>query len=616
MPIVVGTVVPLVIAIVVLIFLHRRHVKKLRQEDAEDKHGSLDFGLGEGRRPQHNKSKRWKKQPPTPQPQMSMRDAHNALRKERGLSLDMTQSPYLLPPGLQHSRESLHSMSRSQTLGDDKYGRTDFIPDDGSIRSPTIRRGGDDSSSFSGSTRYRTDAESSRSLIHTNGGLPPRPAPPPKSYSPVPEAREMPSNLLAPKQADARESTISTISNTAAFRASNNYLSSFIRGGQKGDDKKDVKSDSKQQHEVSVTEKEVLPTPPEQDSRSPAPALPAIVMNEPPLEHARLSEYSNHPAPPPEPQEQEPQRPARTTSMAADREPQIPQFSVMDYDSQQNSPDDRSREPSTYGQPNQQTTQVNSRETSQYDRNYSQQPDAAHSREQSQGLQSYQQYDDEDDYYDPEDTYSVYDDYGEDQMYDRRRSTFGLRPLPPDDPSENPEQRANRIRSFYKEYFDESGKPGGGNVSQYYDGSEEFYDDYYEEDYYNYPPPRGMSAAGGRHRAMSNGSYMSHGGPRAFSSASGRYGRPMPPRGGPRGPPKRRAPPPKALNELPTPSKLKDDTFLIDMAVDFAPPDRAKFQRSGTPSSPRGGQRPFSPAVRAFTPLQSSYDDLAVLPSP
>jgi hypothetical protein len=27
--------------------------------------------------------------------------------------------------------------------------------------------------------------------------------------------------------------------------------------------------------------------------------------------------------------------------------------------------------------------------------------------------------------------------------------------LPPEDPADNPEQRANRIRSFYKEYFDE-----------------------------------------------------------------------------------------------------------------------------------------------------------------
>ena len=32
-------------AILVLLYLHRRNVKKLRSEDANDKHKSLDFGL-------------------------------------------------------------------------------------------------------------------------------------------------------------------------------------------------------------------------------------------------------------------------------------------------------------------------------------------------------------------------------------------------------------------------------------------------------------------------------------------------------------------------------------------------------------------------------------------
>ncbi|ETN36273.1 uncharacterized protein HMPREF1541_08550 [Cyphellophora europaea CBS 101466] len=613
-PVVVGTIVPLAIAVVIMIFLHRRHVKKLRQEDAEDKHGSLDFGLGEGRRPQQTKSKRWKKQPPLPPPEMSMSDAHNALRKERGMSIDMGHSPYLLPPGLQHSRESLHSMSRSQHLNDDKYQRTDFIPDDGSIRSPTVRNHGDDSSSFSGSTRFRNDTDSSRSLIHAAHGLPARPNPPPKAYSPIPAERTTspnPTSLLAPAPAqDTRESIVSTTGNTAAFRASNDYLGAFIRGGSKPDTEKEaLNQDPKVQPQVTVTERETAETPESQKTFAPVP-MPAIVMNEPPLEHARMSsDYTIPNQPAPEPKE-EPQRPARTTSMPLDREPQLPQFNVMDFDSQSTTPRDQSREMSMHGGQNSQgwTPEDRSRETSTYGDH--QQPSTTHSRDQS-NAQAHQQYDDASDYYDPEDTYSVYGDYEDELGYDPRRLTWGVRPLPPDDPAENPEQRANRIRSFYKEYFDESSKPGGGNVAQYFDGSEDFYDDYYEQDYY---PPRGMSAAGApRHRAMSNNSHMRHG-PRAFSSASARYA--MPPRGGPRQPPKKRAPPPKALNELPTPHKLKDDTFLIDMAVDFAPPDKARFQRSGTPSSPRGGQRPFSPNVRAFTPLQSSYDDLAVLPSP
>ena len=624
MPIVVGTVVPIAIAIVVMIFLHRRHVRNQRKEDAEDKHGSLDFGMGEGRRPKVQKS-RWKKQPPPP-PQMTMAEAKSALRSDRGLSIDLGNNPYLLPAGLANSRESLHSMSRSANRGDDKYQRTNFIPDDGSIRSPSVRRmHGEDSSSFSGSTRYRNDAESSRSLIH--GGAP-RPAPPPKAFSPVPFDRTTspaPTNLLAPSAPDARESMVSNNGNTAAFRASNNYLSSFIRGGAATG----VKEEEKKPAVMRITEAEVVPTP-ERELRAQA-ALPAIVMNEPPLEFGRLSEYSEKAA-----MEEAPQRPARTTSKPLDREPQMPHFSVMDYDSQGTTAKE-SRETSQYGntQPTSQeqsraassynaydpsSTQHSRQESQQYQQSSTQhsrqesqqyqQSSTQHSRQESQEYQQYQQYDNEDDYYDPEDTYSVYDEY-EAEHPDQRRMTWGMRPLPPDDPSENPEQRANRIRSFYKEYFDESGKPGGGNVAQYYDGSEEYYDDYYEPEY---NPPRGMSAMGGRNRAMSNGSYSY--GPRAYSSASGQYGygRPPPRRMPPK---KKQMPMPKALNVLPTPSALKDDTFLLDMAVDFAPPDRAKMQRSGTPNSRRAGeQRSYSPSVRAFTPLQSSYDDLAMLPSP
>lgn len=609
-PVVVGTIVPLAIAVVVMIFLHRRHVRKLRQEDAEDKHGSLDFGLGEGRRPQKSKS-RWKKQPPPPPPEMAMADARNALRTERGMSIDMGHNPYLLPPGLNHSRESLHSMSRSQRLGDDKYQRTDFIPDDGSIRSPSVRRHGDDSSSYSGSTRFRNDTDSNRSLIHGAHGLPSRPTPPSKVYSPTPAERTAspnPTNLLAPAAQDGRESMVST---TAALRASNNYLGAYIRGGTSDQQvKEDEKDDPETQAPYVVTEREVAETPKSEARATPAP-LPAIVMNEPPLEFGRLSEYSDHPAATVETQD-EPQRPARTASMPLDREPALPQFSVMDYDSQNTTPQDQSREPSTYGFPSGQayTPEDRSRETSTY--GTSQQPSAAHSREQSQA-QHAQHYDDESDYYDPEDTYSVYDDYADELGHDPRRLTMGTRPLPPDDPTDNPEQRANRIRSFYKEYFDESGKPGGGNVAQYYDGSEDFYDDYYYEDE-QYYPPRGMSAAGGRHRAMSNGSYMRPG-PRAFSSASGRYGMP-PPRGAPKKQPKRRIAAPVTLNALPTPHKLKDDSFLIDHPLDFEPPEKGRFQRAGTPGSPGGRQSPFSANGRAFTPLQSSYDDLAALPSP
>src|SRR2546423_12636698 len=47
LPIVLGVVLPLTVAFIIFAVLHRRHVKKLRQEDANDAHKSLDFGIME-----------------------------------------------------------------------------------------------------------------------------------------------------------------------------------------------------------------------------------------------------------------------------------------------------------------------------------------------------------------------------------------------------------------------------------------------------------------------------------------------------------------------------------------------------------------------------------------
>lgn len=229
---------------------------------------------------------------------------------------------------------------------------------------------------------------------------------------------------------------------------------------------------------------------------------------------------------------------------------------------------------------------------------------------------------------DEEDYYDDYYDYEEEIGYDPHRLTsMGERPLPPDDPSDNPEQRANRIRSFYKEYFDDTSKPGRKpskpSRQGYYDGSENYtYDGYDVNQYYDdqgsYPSSRNQSRGPsrftgpeGRHRAtFSAGSFHPGQSPRAYSSASGRFGPP-----GRRGPPKKNMPPPKPLMTLPTPHMLKDDSFLTHMPIDFAPPGAFKGQRSGTPDSLRGEMKPYK-AQRAHIPLASSFDDLAVMPSP
>ncbi|KAL8694746.1 MAG: hypothetical protein Q9218_000672 [Villophora microphyllina] len=214
--------------------------------------------------------------------------------------------------------------------------------------------------------------------------------------------------------------------------------------------------------------------------------------------------------------------------------------------------------------------------------------------------------------------------------YDVRRLSMGFRPLPPDDPTDNPEQRANRIRSFYKEYFDESKLGQSQAAGQYY----EDYDESYLGDGAVYdpasgayvttqpqrsepygrramtPPPRVSPRfrGGARHHATLSGGPIVPPVPRAFSSASGGFG----PNG--TGIPRPRLPPPGPLRVLPSPHLIKEDSFTLP--IDFAPPSSYKDRQAGRPESPKGGSRPYSPMVPAHLPLASSFDDLAVMPSP
>ena len=220
---------------------------------------------------------------------------------------------------------------------------------------------------------------------------------------------------------------------------------------------------------------------------------------------------------------------------------------------------------------------------------------------------------------------------------DPRRLSASLRPLPPEDPTDNAEQRANRIRSFYKEYFDES-KPAQDQGYDDYYGFGEYYDDY-EQEHLNgatiwdpetgqfvtagapyaepvtrramTPPPRGPprfrpGPGGHRYTSSSGHSHGPHG--RAHSSASNRHP-------GARGRPVKKLPPPKPLNNLPTPHHLKDDMTTLP-AMDFAPPVGMRDRIAGRADSPGLEQRPYSPSVRAFTPLKSSFKELTVMPSP
>ena len=211
--------------------------------------------------------------------------------------------------------------------------------------------------------------------------------------------------------------------------------------------------------------------------------------------------------------------------------------------------------------------------------------------------------------------------------FDNRRISV-LRPLPPDDPADTPQQRAQRIRSFYKEYFNEN------DARVYQQGPNDYYEDYNQEylgDGATYdphagqfivgqapyaapitrramtPPPRGPPRFNSSSRHNSGG--FSPKAPyraRAFSTASA---------GAMRGrEPRRHAPPPGPLRTLPTPHLLREDAFAL--SIDFAPPTKIRDQAAGRAASPKMEPRPFSPQVAIASPLASSFSELPSMPSP
>ena len=598
LPVALAVVIPLFAAIFVFIYLHRKHVKKLRREDANDPHKSLDFGL-DTNAPASMKarSKSRKKVPEMSIADMGEKKPHH----ERGLSLDDIGSPYLLPPGLNGSRESLHSMSRNIHVEDDRYRpATTYNPGDSrSLHSyRTGRKGGDDSSSDAGSASInRGPRDDMKQDLLGNAQRMSR-SMPPTGRSPIPQIQEpeaahgvarkaLPSQPqsagLAPKfpLLDSRDSYMSD--GGAELRKSNNYLGAFIHSREPSSDLLGQKTDYATPNQFPSTPSSNLQQT--QNRKSPPPAINTT--QESPVANNAPESAS---------------RPPRLQSLHASEQGTFGTF--MD-DSSEYGDGFKVTPPSPHG--------------SQSD----------HRNLNRRSSQAYLPQIDEH-------TLGA-DDGG--FGYDPQRLSMGVVPLPPEDPTDNPEQRANRIRSFYKEYFDDS-KPMPAGAAEYHEdydqqylGDGAIYDEAsgqyvtahpqyqerrgrpYAEPYGRRamtPPPRAPQPRYARQHAatLSGGGRMMPPGPRAFSSASGRLG----PSG--RGLPKKQLPPPSPLNVLPTPHKLKDDSFAIFNSMDFAPPTSAKERAVGRPESPRGGLRPYSPAVPAHVPLASSFEEIAAMPSP
>ncbi|KAL8859525.1 MAG: hypothetical protein Q9178_003924 [Gyalolechia marmorata] len=570
LPIALGVAIPMAVALVLFLFLHRRHLRKLRKEEADDPHKSLDFGM-DPTTAQHAK-KGGKKGP-----EMAVADdgpGHHP--RGRGLSMDMDMgSPYVLPPGLHRSRESLHSMSRTAHSHDDRYRpATTFSPNDANSTTSQSRsrRLADDSSSYTGSGstgRSHVNDGMNQNLL-MNAQRMSRSLPPALPQIRTPEPAAGLSGKASPPAAnpialmptfgdDSRDSYLSN--DSADLRKSNNYLGPLIHSRE-----------------------------PSADVHAPPPSQAAIQLpqNLPSNPAGTVQRTQRRKTPPP----------AISTAPPSSQPPRKQSLKAGQPAQEQNFLDDES----DYGDGFKVTPPSP--------------PQPIH-RPRTDSMPA------------PNPQISGNTDalgIG----YDVRRLSMGFRPLPPDDPTDNPEQRANRIRSFYKEYFDDSKNVPSQSAGQYY----EDYDERYLVDGAIYdstsgqsvvgqsqrsepygrramtPPPRAPPRFRGspHHQATMSGGRIASPGPRAFSSASGRLG----PSG--KGAPRPPLPPPAPLRVLPTPHLLKEDSFALP--IDFAPPSSYKDRQAGRPESPRGGSRPYSPMVSAHLPLVSSFDDLAAMPSP
>ncbi|KAF2642275.1 hypothetical protein P280DRAFT_262340 [Massarina eburnea CBS 473.64] len=546
LPIILGVVIPIVVAAVVMVYLHRRNIKKLQEEDARDKYKSLDFGMdpslvGGG-------ASRGAKGP-----EMKVTEKTGASAAHmKGLSLDMdVEAPYILPAGLHGSHESLHSLSRSTQDPHDPYRPVTFINGDGSsIRSDSRTYKNDNGSMYttsSGGTdrngllknasnmpksappRVDSDLKFPEPIAvplsplnpRTYDAMPP-PLPPPsgealpatplQSAAPLPlvqEARATANASPRPMRIQSQQAVVSSKGHVASFMSDSSFGEGF----------------------------QITPPSPTQPSKP-------------------VDSIEEEPATPAAPQPRRSVRQSQALGLGIDA-------------SAANNPNRLSS-----GVPN------------------------------------------------------------------SNRLSMSLRPLPHEDPNEDPEQRANRIRSFYKEYFDDSKPEPAGNMYPDNDQGDDYTSEYLDGTVFDphsgqfvvahaqgpqapfaqpvtrramTPPPRApprfrSDSSGPRSRRMSNGSMASSAAfpPRNMSSLSGQMSAPRKP-----------LPPPVALSSLPTPGQLKDDTAIFN-AMDFAPPVSYRERQNGMrPDSPLGNPRPFSPSVRAASPmLASAYDELPVMPSP
>lgn len=601
--IILGIVIPLVVATIVLIYLHRRNVRRLRQEDAQDPTKGLDFGLGDGGKGGKRKS-------------LFGLGGEKTNHKGNQLSMDMNlSSPYLLPPTLNQSHESVYSLARTFPSDQDPYRTVaQYVNSDaGSVRS------------------FNPSGGKRLSTIHSPSFPPPR-MPPARSDS-IPKAPPSPgakSDPFAtptisnpphqfPLQGDMQE-PIRPIDPIVPEIGTIAYPDEGMGRLEMPDVQRPPPALSRDSHYE-------LPSPPFEHDKPMLAELPGLPNSEHDgTAHSNTAGFDFQ------------SRESHASGLGLNMD--IPQIYSPDAPHAVDVPPGQALSHDDYGHPEIRTSQY-----------YEGEALGRHSPAEAQQ--------------------QSHDALGVPQPQMKRLSV-GFRPLPPDEvmESEDPEYRANRIRSFYKEYFDDREAPPPMPGTEYI----EDYDAGYlgEAAYYDAetnafvmpgaepvtrramtPPPAGRSRGGpggplqGGPRGPPRGLHGSVGGmslpggpgrpragsafgPRAGSAYGSRAGSAFGSRAGSsfgprpdssasgqmRGRPKKNLPPPAALHTLPTPSKLKDDSFAIFNAADFAPPDNFREKASGRSQSPLGERREYQPKVPVASPLVTAFDELSVLPSP
>ncbi|KAF2759518.1 hypothetical protein EJ05DRAFT_301027 [Pseudovirgaria hyperparasitica] len=526
LPIALASTIPIIVAIIVFIFLHRRNKKKVALEDMDAKHKSLDFGIDPATMP--GGKKKGKKG--------ALADLQLDEKKQRNhgnaLSMDMDMSsPYLLPAGMNGSRESFHSLSRSMKDTHDPYGSVHQMSNDG----PYARGLRADNMSV-----FTASSKSTNPLIR--GASPMGRSIPQRGDSiPTPTDRTPP-EIKFPEPSHQPDSAISG-------------LPPMIDGAgplvEEPEGRQDYFSANQQQD----------PSPAARDSVSTRGSRPSQSANRPPRLQSMEAAVHN----------------TNTHSIASLSSDYGDNFKV------------------TPPSPIVETTL---------------ELPARHSMEAITPPTEIQQ---------PKPTGLGVEGFNGDG---NKRFSMSIRPLPIDDPTENPEERANRIRSFYREYFDDSRPDPAGHYGDYYeDYGQEYLDGaIFDPDSGQFvmagapyaepitrramtPPPRAPPRMGpkGHYSSGSTARFMP---PRGQSSMSGMNS------------PRKPLPPPASLKSLPTPHLLKDDANLFT-ALDFAPPVSFRDRQAGRrPDSPLGTPRPYSPAVQPHVPLSSPFTELKAMPSP